>query len=528
MSTLAQVVDTVGSAVIRVVAAPRGLDLEVRDVLVHDPDDPPEAGRGDLLLGVGLRHVGETTELIRRMGANDAVGLVVKSHTLDEAGGRPVAEGGGVALLSIDQGTSWSQVLALMQSAVTHGGFHLHEEKLGGLEAGDLFAFADAVAELVDAPVTIDDRMSRILAYSGRQEEADVSRAETLVGRKVPQRFVQLFQQRGIFQKIETSGRAVYIDDIAEGVMPRLAVAIKAGDEILGSMWAACRSEPPGDKRAAFEDAAKLAALHLLKHRAGADIGRRLEADLMAAALHGGSNTREAVMRLGLGNSGFIVVAAGFARDQEERDDVDKLQLRDLLSVEISALRMRGAAAALGGAVYALLTAPRSDAATPAAKRLAEGLLQRSKSRGVGEPVVGIGRHASTVKGIAASRSDADAALHVLSSRRVPTAVASIEEVGLQALLLRFAEFAREEKDTFEQRLRPLIESDETKNTSYLDTLRAYLEAFGDVAAASRRLTIHPNTLRYRLTKLQEIARIDLGDPDERLALMILLSAFSI
>ena len=526
MSTLSQVLDTVGSAVIRVISAPRGLDLEVRDVLIHDPDDPPEVGRGDLLLGVGMRDLEETTELVRKAAENDAVALVLKSQSLDEGAGRLPSEQGGVALLSIDQGTSWSQVLALMQSALTHGGFHLHEEKLGGLEAGDLFAFADAVAELVDAPVTIDDRMSRILAYSGRQEEADVSRAETLVGRKVPQRFIQLFHERGIFQRIESSRRSVYIDDIAEGVMPRLAVAIRAGDEVLGSMWAACRSEPSEEKRAAFEDAAKLAALHLLKHRAGADIGKRLEADLMTAALHGGSAAREAILRLGLRDSGFVVLAAGFPRDQQERDDVDKLQLRDLLSVEISALRMRAAAAALGNAVYALVSTPTEDSAAPAAKRLAQGLLQRCEARGGWQPVVGIGRHASTARAIASSRNDADAALHVLANGRSSARIASIDEVSLQALLLRFADFAREEKDTFEQKLRPLIESDTNKNTSYVESLRAFLEAFGDVSAASERLMVHPNTLRYRMAKVQEISQIDLNDSSERLAVMILLAAF--
>jgi hypothetical protein len=99
MSTLSQVLDTVGSAVIRVVAAPRGLDLEVRDVLIHDADDPPEAGRGDLLLAVGVRDPAETTELIRKAAANDAVGVVLKLQGLDEAESGAIAQEGGVALL---------------------------------------------------------------------------------------------------------------------------------------------------------------------------------------------------------------------------------------------------------------------------------------------------------------------------------------------------------------------------------------------------------------------------------------------
>ena len=51
----------------------------------------------------------------------------------------------------------------------------------------------------------------------------------------------------------------------------------------------------------------------------------------------------------------------------------------------------------------------------------------------------------------------------------------------------------------------------------YVQTLQAYLDAFGDVAAAAARIDIHPNTFRYRMRRLTEISGLMLDDPVERL-----------
>ena len=53
-------------------------------------------------------------------------------------------------------------------------------EDEGGL--GDLFQLADAVAAVVDAPVTIEDANSRVLAYSARQELTDPARVGGVTG----------------------------------------------------------------------------------------------------------------------------------------------------------------------------------------------------------------------------------------------------------------------------------------------------------------------------------------------------------
>ncbi|WP_449066264.1 helix-turn-helix domain-containing protein, partial [Planomonospora algeriensis] len=61
--------------------------------------------------------------------------------------------------------------------------------------------------------------------------------------------------------------------------------------------------------------------------------------------------------------------------------------------------------------------------------------------------------------------------------------------------------------------------------THYAVTLRAWLEAQGDLTAAAERLGVHPNTVRNRLRRIGEITPLNLDDARQRLAMIISLAA---
>ena len=123
------------------------------------------------------------------------------------------------------------------------------------------------------AEATID---ARVLAFSGRQEEADASRAETIIGRQVPERYARILTERGIFRDLYRYDRPVIVDPVilgAEGITTqRIAIGVRAGDEVLGSVWAAMDGPLTPERAAGLRDTAKLVALHLLRVRAGADV----------------------------------------------------------------------------------------------------------------------------------------------------------------------------------------------------------------------------------------------------------------
>ncbi|HEY7174839.1 MAG TPA: helix-turn-helix domain-containing protein, partial [Micromonosporaceae bacterium] len=68
---------------------------------------------------------------------------------------------------------------------------------------------------------------------------------------------------------------------------------------------------------------------------------------------------------------------------------------------------------------------------------------------------------------------------------------------------------------------------DAEHNTNLVETLRAWLDAFGDVIAAAASMYVHPNTFRDRLRRLAEVGGIDLANPEARFAAMLQLRVLS-
>ena len=524
VNTLERLVKTLGRGVVTVACAPKGLDIEVHEIVVHDQMDPLTIKEGDLVLGVAVGPGPAAVDLVADLANKRVAGVVLKTSALSDGSVVAAAENAGLAVLSIPTGASWSQIVQLAQSVLSYGS--LGGQEIQGLAGSDLFALADAIATLIDAPVTIEDRLSRVLAYSGRQDEADAARAETIVGRRVPERFVEKLEAKGVFRKLASESGAIYVDALGEGVLPRLAVSVRAGDEVLGSIWAAVPERPRPEAERSFADAATVAALHLLKHRAGADIERGLQADLLASILEGTAAAREAAVRLGLAGDGYRVIAGWLSAPEEAEETRVRTQLRDLLAVHMSTYRVRGATALLGGIVYALI-ATDDDAAVSEEHvvRIAKDVVARPGHDAV--PLLGVGGHAKTLSDVPRSRREAEEAVRVLRSGR-REGVATIDDVRLPALLTRFADLASEDHELYAGKIDRLIRSDSRGGTAYIEALRCFFDAFGDYTAAASTLHIHPNTLRYRLRKAQELSGVNLDDPEERLALMLLVRVLSV
>ncbi len=72
--------------------------------------------------------------------------------------------------------------------------------------------------------------------------------------------------------------------------------------------------------------------------------------------------------------------------------------------------------------------------------------------------------------------------------------------------------------------LRPLLGTEGRGKAQLLRTLRVYLEARGKSAAA-QELGIHRNSLEYRLSRIEDLLRVDLDDPSVLLVLQLLMRA---
>ncbi|HEY2220442.1 helix-turn-helix domain-containing protein [Actinomycetospora sp.] len=77
--------------------------------------------------------------------------------------------------------------------------------------------------------------------------------------------------------------------------------------------------------------------------------------------------------------------------------------------------------------------------------------------------------------------------------------------------------------DLVAQRLEPLRRMTATARDRAVTTLRAWLDAHGDIAETAGRLHVHPQTVRYRLARLKESFAGALDDPVARLEVALAL-----
>ena len=527
-ASLGRVLDDLGTTLLELVSGREDDGTEIGGIVIHDPVDEQQLPPGALVLGVGLSEPEDIARVLRDLGAHRASGLVVRAPVPAQPSLRAAVADTGVALLGLTRGASWTQLAAMLRSLLAEGEIGVVEpETLGGLPAGDLFALANAVAALIDAPVTIEDRNSRVLAFSGRQDEADLSRIETVIGRRVPEKYARILNERGVFDDLYRSDGPIYIDALPDDriSLARVAIAVRAGDEILGSIWAAVHEHLSGERTEAMCDAAKLVALHLLRVRAGADVGRRLRADLLATALEGGAAAHDALERLGLAKAPVVVLALT-VREQPGGLDSDvasaRERLGDALAMHLTAVHPRSAAALVGDVAYGLVPLTRAGAdGEERAVRIATEFLDR-----VGErlPVtIAVGPVAHDVGDLARARAVVDRVARVLRDPNGTARVARLADVHVETLMLELRDIVLARGDQPTGAVARLLAYDAENNAHLVETLRAYLDEFGDVTAAAARVYVHPNTFRYRLRRLIHIGQIDLRDPEARFALMLQL-----
>lgn len=530
-ASLGRVLDDLGGTLLELAHGEIDATRDIGGVVIHDALDemylPPRA----LVLGVGVVDIETIIKLLGDLGSAGAAGLILRAPVTVDAGIEEAAARSGVPLLALTRGASWDQLAAMLRSMLAEGDVGVSDhESLGGMPSGDLFALANAIAALVNAPVTIEDRHSRVVAFSGGQDEADQGRIETVLGRQVPERYRKVLTERGVFRDLYNSTKPVHVAPVPAGdgsaSMPRVAVAVRAGDEILGSIWAVTAHEMSVDHLEGLGDAAKVVALHLLRLRAGADVERRLRVDLVSTALEGGSGAREALYRLGFADKPLLVLALALKDDDGTAAPQasaaltsESQQLSNAFAMHLSAAFPSASSALLGRVCYGLLPAPgMADESERRAERIATNFLERLGGRF--NAVIGIGAVVE-ISHIGHARISADRALRVVRHGRTATNVARLADVHMDALILELRDLLAARGDRPSGPLARLIGHEGGQDGLLVLTLRAWLDAFGDVAIAAASMSVHQNTFRYRLRRVVDVSGIDLTDGNARFLAML-------
>jgi hypothetical protein len=504
MVTLDRLVNVLGSYGVRLRFCPIPRSTELRSVVMHERTEDRTV-IGDVLLGVGAHSVKEAVQ----WAASARAVVVLIREGCDDSAFSGAAE--GVAVMVVDPAMSWSELAAVIYGLVLEG-----RETESGRGPTDLFALADSLAEATGGAVIIEDRLSRVLAYSRLHQDADAARVATILERQAPETLRAFFDARGVYTHLAGSDEPLFVtQDADHGMTGRMVVAVRSGRELMGSVWVACIAPLAGDALTALADGARIVALHLLRSRASADLERQVESELVIRLLEGTADAATAASRLGLPHALLRVIAVQ-AFIGAERDAA--LLLAFERATTGFGWSRPGRSALAGNTVYTLLPGEQSAAA----RRWVTGLRAALPER------VTVLAGISGVAGLAdlvAARHEADECLGLHEVRPRGDAPPAYDESWDDILLQRLRTAARSGRSPDRGPVAELRRHDRDHATDYVPTLRAWLEAQGDPTEAGERLGVHENTVRYRLRKMAEITNLQLDDAKKRLAMMIELAA---
>lgn len=300
---------------------------------------------------------------------------------------------------------------------------------------------------------------------------------------------------------------------------------VVADDVTLGRL-ALClpRSPAPADHETAAQ-AALACALHLTRERAVLVARSGVHADFVWQLLEGlvdepvasvrarrlgcALPVRLRVVLVPLGAAGDGPGAAGSGGDP----DPERHRLDALVAAAERLARAAGAAVlagARGGTLALILDAGAED---PPARAVVEAVVRGLRRHAPG--AVAAAGVSACVDWSADLRAAYRQARHALAAGEGDAEVTLFDELGLMRFLL--APSDRADQDRFARSvLGPVLDYDREHHTDLVATLGTYLDEGCSLTRTAAARYVHPKTVRYRLRRVEELARRDLSDQRER------------
>lgn len=500
---------------------PENLGHPVSDVLMYDPLDHWSSVDDRIILAVGCTYGSpDFDQLLHRAANSNAAAVVVKAHGARMEELRAAAVRHSLSVLVAPDHADWTRLVALARASVMGAA----ADSVSGVRLGDLYAFANAAASITNGAASIVDPLGRILGYSTLpgQPIDELRRITTLTLQETIQ---PAFDQD--FKIVYAAPGAVLVPAPDDG-MARLALAVRAGGELLGSIWII---DPGEEKRStalnALDRMAPLAGLHMLHARSASDFGERRNADLIRTLMDDTPHASFAAAQLGLDTANGLAVAA-FSIVRPETGSLESVrEIHRLLHLVTTVCNVQfgtSHSALIGSVVYALLPC---NGASPRGLhgRIIQEIEAYSHTISSFPVIATVGGIAVSVEELPRSRGEALQTLHYLLNQQAredgAPSVALFEDFQIPLNLLKIGAFIEDNGLAGADEIARIQAHDAAQQTDYLDTLRAYLAFNGNISAMAAELHVHNNTVRYRVARLAEDFTLDLADPQKRLWLWL-------
>ena len=340
----------------------------------------------------------------------------------------------------------------------------------------------DELSELLSAPAVLEDTDFTLLAYCSQSLDVDPVRTASILGRTASPQVKAYFEDKGIRA---ATGPMHIPGDPEQQIAPRAFLPARSAGLTFGYLWVLEPSEQV--------DAARLALAAPLTQRAGELLARRqhgvLEHDRLVEDLLSGDLALATVAQEALVRRGDLTEAAPIA----------------VLVIRTPAPGLpAGTARTL---VLPVLEPDADDHGLGPAIRRAGRLLGGADRAGIGGPAAGLAQ-------LPASRHQADCAARLALARPQLGRVLTWAELGFYRVLADGpAAVEALLVGTPAARLRARADDE------LLRTALVYLDEAGQATRAATALSVHRQTLYYRLDKIKQLSGVDLDQGEDRLQL---------
>jgi hypothetical protein len=433
------------------------------------------------------------------------------------------AETAGVGLVQISGSVRWERLLASISGVLDR-----EPNRSTGARTGDtdLFGLAQTVARLTRGMVSIEDDRARVLAYSASDDSADELRRLSILGREGPVGYLRYLREQGVYDRLRQPGRMVDVAPDRElGIRRRLAIGIQSLpdlDEVnprrggplpLGVIWVQEGQQPLAAESENVLRGAAAVAARLITRALNAPTNEAVQIQRLLGARGGGVDVPSLAAALSIPTSGPAVVI-GFVSVGPVSGSV--ADASSTLRLHASAYSAESLVTTMDDRIYVLL--PR--AATPArVPTWVTTVIDRMAKTGVTLRAA-VAAPVSNLSDVPAARTEVD---RVLDGTTTDQRVTTLADSRTPVLLGEIFGLIAAHPELKDPRIELLTDYDERHGTGLQVTVEAYLREFGDVRRAAAELQVHPNTLRYRVRRAEEILGLDLTEPAARLLIELQL-----
>jgi hypothetical protein len=526
---LADVARSAGSEILRLVEMPADDQQLVAGAVLYDSTARAAVFPGAVALTIGLSLSGKRLGAkVRELREAGYVALVYKTNGASDRLLRAAARETGMALFQASDSVPWHQLAEIMEAALIP---HRQSGRtLVDIRPGDLFDLANTVAAQAGGAIAIADPDQAILAYSTLPDQPiDETRRNSILRLRVP----HSVETDNDYRRVHASSDPLNVST-EDPLLRRTAIAIRAGDAVLGSLWLLELAECPNNEAdRILREAANVAALHILHKRTTYVSNMTRQIDLVQPLLFEPERAELAAIRLGIPTGPIRIAAVGvWSTDAIAAETLQsRLRLFDTIRTACAIRLPRAVCGHSDNIVYIVL--PQTTESSRQFQRNALLKIVQNARRLLSRPVLAALGVPVPIDRLEESRVNAELVLSELvrnvTEGRIAAdsddIVADDDSLGSRLQLRRMVSSLTTSGQLPGALAVRIAAYDEQHKKSFEETIYAYLSCGANAIDAAKSLDVHVNTVRYRLSRVQPLFGIDLDDAETRLLVWLQLWA---